>query len=84
MEKEEAELLLNLYPRNMGMARKIVRLTLGQWLQFKWNERIPYESTWGYEERTLNIALIDRESYDTQIFISSEPDKKFSELVKLY
>lgn len=84
LEKAKAGIVVHLHPRQIGQARKAVELSLGQWLQFKWNERIPYESTWGYEERTLNITLIDRENYDAKLFISSEPDKTFSELVKLY
>lgn len=84
IERIESEILIHLHPRQIGQSRKAVVLLLGQWLQFRCNERIPYETTWGYEERTLNIALIDREIYDAQLFISNEPDKTFSELVKLY
>lgn len=84
IEKMETGLLVHLHPRRTGMARKAVELSLGQWLQFRWNERIPYESTWGYEDRTLNIALIDSKKYDPALFIASDPDHTFSELVRLY
>lgn len=84
LEENSDELLVYLHPRGTGMARKKIVLSLGQWLQFRWNRRVPYESTWGYEDRTLNVGFLIRADYSRNYFLSKPPDKSFSELVPLY